>query len=887
MSLSSTPKETFLADYRVPDYLIDTVHLHFELDASDTHVRSVLSMRKNVKGAGGDCVLDGEYLELVSVKIDGHQLQGNEYQRTDKSLILSGLPDKFELEIETRIEPDKNTALEGLYHSGSLLCTQCEAEGFRRITYYLDRPDVMAVFTVSLVANKELWPIMLANGNMEEQGQFDDGRHWTRWHDPHPKPSYLFALVAGDLYRQQDHFTTLSGREVSLQIYVDHENSHKCDHALVSLKQAMQWDEETYGREYDLDVFMIVAVNDFNMGAMENKGLNIFNSSCVLASPETATDADYHRIQGIVGHEYFHNWSGNRVTCRDWFQLSLKEGFTVLRDQQFSGAMNSVAVQRIDDVNQLRTMQFAEDAGPMAHPVRPASFIEISNFYTVTIYEKGAEVVGMIKTIVGDEGFRKGTDLYFDRHDGQAVTTDDFVKAIEDVNDVDLTQFKRWYSQAGTPKLTVNGHYDVMKQTYTLTIEQTCPITPDESNPGESNKEAFHIPLALGLLDKEGLPLLLQLEGEERAYDDFTRVLTINESSHAFTFINVESEPVPSLLRGFSAPVKLDIQRSNAELEFLMVNDSDSFNRWDAGQTLLINTLLGLVRNVQLQQPLSLNKGLIEQFSTILTNTKMDPALIAKMLSLPSENYLAAQMDIADVDAIHTARQFLKNSLAHGLKNEFNAVYQQQNTLGQYQFNSADMAKRSLKNMCLIYLVATNDPMQTQRCLKQMKQSDNMTDTIAGLVALANQAGPEGEHALRAFYEQWQHDRLVVDKWLTVQAQSRLPDTLIRIKGLMKHPAFNIKNPNNVRALIGQFCRNNPINFHAKDGSGYQFLVEQIIVLNKLNPQVASRMLGAFNSWRQYDENRQGLMKKALTDIASLQDLSPDVYEIVTKYLAD
>ena len=882
MTLPSPPKETFLADYRVPDYLIDTVHLHFELAASDTHVRSIMSMRKNPKGLGGDCVLDGEHLELLSVKVDGQQLQGNEYQRTDKSLILSALPDKFELEIETRIEPDKNTALEGLYHSGSLLCTQCEAEGFRRITYYLDRPDVMAVFTVSIVANKQQWPIMLANGNMEDQGQFDDGRHWTRWHDPHPKPSYLFALVAGDLYRQQDHFTTMSGREVSLQIYVDHENSHKCDHALTSLKQSMQWDEETYGREYDLDVFMIVAVNDFNMGAMENKGLNIFNSSCVLASPETATDADYHRIQGIVGHEYFHNWSGNRVTCRDWFQLSLKEGFTVLRDQQFSGAMNSEAVQRIDDVNQLRTMQFAEDAGPMAHPVRPASFIEISNFYTVTIYEKGAEVVGMIKTIVGDEGFRAGTDLYFDRHDGQAVTTDDFVKAIEDANDVDLSQFKRWYSQAGTPELKLRGHYDVISNTYSLHVEQSCPQTPDELE-----KEAFHIPLAVGLLDQQGLPLLLQLEGEERAYKDFTRVLTLNESSQTFTFINIESEPVPSLLRGFSAPVKLDIPRSNTELEFLMANDSDSFNRWDAGQTLLINTLLALVNNVQLQQPLNIHKGLIEQFSAILTNIKMDPALIAKMLTLPSENYLAAQMSVADVDAIHTARQFLKNSLAHRLKQEFSDVYQQQNSTGKYQFNSDDMAKRSLKNLCLSYLVATDDPLQTQRCLKQMKQSDNMTDTISGLVALANQAGPEGEHALRAFYEQWKHDRLVVDKWLTVQAQSSLPDTLIRIKGLMKHPAFNIKNPNNVRALIGQFCRNNPINFHAKDGSGYQFLVEQIIILNKLNPQVASRMLGALNSWRQYDASRQVLMKKALSDIANQKDLSPDVYEIVTKYLAD
>jgi len=882
MSSLSPPKETFLADYRVPNYLIDTVHLHFELAASDTHVRSVLAMRKNPQGEGGDCILDGEQLELWSVKIDGRQLQGNEYQRTDKSLILSGLPDTFELEIETRIQPDKNTALEGLYHSGSLLCTQCEAEGFRRITYYLDRPDVMAVFTVSLVADKQQWPIMLANGNMEEQGQFDDGRHWTRWHDPYPKPSYLFALVAGDLYRQQDHFTTQSGREVSLQIYVDHENSHKCDHALTSLKQAMLWDEQTYGREYDLDVFMIVAVNDFNMGAMENKGLNIFNSSCVLASPETASDADYHRIQGIVGHEYFHNWSGNRVTCRDWFQLSLKEGFTVLRDQQFSAAMNSAAVQRIDDVNQLRTMQFAEDAGPMAHPVRPASFIEISNFYTVTIYEKGAEVVGMIKTIVGDDGFRQGTDLYFDRHDGQAVTTDDFVTAIEDANSVDLTQFKRWYSQAGTPELTVTSHYDQVKKSFSLDIEQSCPTTPDGLV-----KEAFHIPIALGLLDQEGAAISLQLEGEESPYSDTTRVLTLNQISQSFTFVNIDSKPILSLLRGFSAPVKVNIQRSNAELAFLMANDSDSFNRWDVAQTLLINILLALVSNVQSQQALSLNKTVLAQFSAILTDTSIDPALIAKILTLPSENYLASQMDKADVDAIHAARQFLKNSLAHGLKQQFSTVYQHNSSSNDYQFNAVDMAKRSLKNLCLSYLMATDDPMQTQRCLKQMKQSDNMTDTIAGLVALANQKGPEGEHALRAFYEQWQHDRLVVDKWLTVQAQSNLPDTLIRIKGLMKHPAFNIKNPNNVRALIGQFCRNNPINFHAKDGSGYQFLVEQIIVLNRLNPQVASRMLGAFNSWRQYDEGRQNLMKKALKQIASQDNLSPDVYEVVTKYLAD
>ena len=878
----SKPQETFLADYQIPNYLIDTVHLHFELDAAKTHVRSVLSMRKNPQSEGGDCVLDGEQLELLSIKIDGRELQGNEYQRTEKTLLLSSLPDKFELEIETLIQPDKNTALEGLYHSGSLLCTQCEAEGFRRITYYLDRPDVMAVFTVSLVGDKQVWPIMLSNGNLQEQGQFEDGRHWTRWHDPHPKPSYLFALVAGDLYCQQDSFTTQSDREISLQIYVDHENSHKCDHALTSLKQAMKWDEQTYGREYDLEVFMIVAVNDFNMGAMENKGLNIFNASCVLASPETATDADYHRIQSIVGHEYFHNWSGNRVTCRDWFQLSLKEGFTVLRDQQFSAALNSEPVQRIDDVNQLRTMQFAEDAGPMAHPVRPASFIEISNFYTVTIYEKGAEVVGMIKTIVGDEGFRKGTDLYFDRHDGQAVTTDDFVQAIEDANAIDLGQFRRWYSQAGTPEIDVDGSYNDFDNTYTLTVSQSCPPTPDQRD-----KKAFHIPLALGLMDKEGSALSLQLEGDKTNFEGDTRVLSIIETTQTFIFNNVHVQPVLSLLRGFSAPVIVKGKHSNAELAFLMAHDSDSFNRWDAGQSLLINVLLTLVNDIQQKQSLSIPNELIQQFKLILMDKALDPALIAKMLSLPTENYLASQMKEADVDAIHHARQFLKKQLANSLKEQFIEIYQHYSSVAQYQFNAEDMACRTLKNSCLSYLMATNDPAQTQRCLKQMKQSDNMTDTLAGLILLANQAGSEGDDALQAFYDQWQHDRLVVDKWLTVQAQSNLPDTLLRIKGLMKHPAFSIKNPNNVRALIGQFCRNNPINFHAKDGSGYHFLAEQILVLNTLNPQVASRMLGAFNSWRQYDKQRQNLMKQALSEIKNYDNLSPDVYEVVTKYLAD
>lgn len=880
-SAIATPKETFLADYKEPDFFVTEVKLQFDLDASVTRVTSILSMQKNPQTQSNDCELDGDELELISVKLNGRLLQGNEYQRSDKALLLPSVPDSFELEIITVIHPDQNTALEGLYHSGNLLCTQCEAQGFRRITYYPDRPDVMAVFTVSIVSNQHKWPIMLSNGNLEDQGIFDDGRHWVRWHDPHPKPSYLFALVAGDLFCQQDKFVTMSGREVTLEIFVDHENSHKCDHALKSLKQAMQWDEQTYGREYDLDIFMIVAVNDFNMGAMENKGLNIFNAACVLASPETATDKDYHTIQSIVGHEYFHNWSGNRVTCRDWFQLSLKEGFTVLRDQQFSADLNSAAVQRIDDVNHLRTMQFSEDAGPMAHPVRPASFIEINNFYTMTVYEKGAEVVGMIKTLVGDVGFRLGTDLYFERHDGQAVTTDDFVKAIEDANNVDLTQFKRWYSQAGTPSLNITTHYDAAHHTYTIDIEQTCPATPDQVE-----KEAFHIPLAVGLLDEYGQSLPLQLQGESEAFVGESIVISLLDLKQTITFINVASKPVPSLLRGFSAPVKLQLTRSNDELAFLMANDSDSFNRWDAGQTLLINVLMSLVIDVQENNQLSLPKMLLEQMTKVLADAEHNPALVAKMLTLPSENYIAAQKQPADVDAIHTARNFLKRALAIKLKDQFLVIYQALNDNNAYQFNAADMAKRSLKNSCLSYLMASEDPMQTQRCLKQMKQSDNMTDTIAGLALLVEQSGPEREHALRAFYEQWQHDRQVVDKWITVQALATTSDTLIRVKALMKHPAFSMTNPNNVRALIGQFCRNNPVNFHAKDGSGYQFLAEQILVLDKLNPQVASRQMGAFNSWRQYDEQRQTLMKQALSSIAEQEGLSPDVYEIVTKYLA-
>lgn len=882
MNAPLVPQTIRLAEYQPPAYWVESVALTFDLDAATTRVSSRLKMRRNPEGAGGELILDGEQLTLISVQLEGETLQPNQYQRSASKLLIPNVPETFTLQIVTEIHPDQNTALEGLYHSGSLVCTQCEAEGFRRITYYPDRPDVMAVFTVTIEADKKQWPILLSNGNLQNSGESAEGRHWVEWHDPHPKPAYLFALVAGDLYCQQDQFTTMNGREVALKIYVDHENKDKCEHALNSLKQSMRWDETAYGREYDLDIFMIVAVNDFNMGAMENKGLNIFNASCVLASPQTATDDDFYTIQSIVGHEYFHNWSGNRVTCRDWFQLSLKEGFTVMRDQSFSADINSAAVQRIDDVDQLRRIQFAEDAGPMAHPVRPDNYIEISNFYTATIYQKGAEVVRMLKTLAGEVGFRKGTDLYFDRHDGQAVTTEDFVKAIEAANQLDLTQFRRWYDQAGTPEITVKSHYDAAQQRLTLTLAQTCAATP-----GQAEKQPFMIPVAMGLVDTKGNSVPLQLDSESTAHQDSTRVLLLTESEQQFTFINVVEKPYLSVLRGFSAPVKLTQQRDNAELAFMMTHDCDSFNRWDAGQRLFIQIVLELVEKQQQNSAIEVPDLLIEQLRTLLQDAEQEPALLARMLTLPTENYLAAQMQVADVDAIHAVRTLLKQTLANTLKAEFDKRYQQNNDKQPYQFDSQAMGKRSLKNTCMSYLMATQDPMQTQRCLMQMKQADNMTDRLTGLRLLVDQSGPEREHALRAFYEQWQHDRQVVDKWLTVQALSTLPDTLIRVKGLLQHPAFSLKNPNNVRAVIGQFCRNNPSQFHAKDGSGYQFLSEQILKLDKLNPQVAARQLGAFNSWRRYDSHRQQLMKTALRKIAAQVDLSSDVFEIVTKYLAD
>ncbi|MDH5776772.1 MAG: aminopeptidase N, partial [Gammaproteobacteria bacterium] len=739
--------------------------------------------------------------------------------------------------------------------------------------------DVMATYTVTLRGGKNEYPVLLSNGNLIEQGDLENGRHFAKWHDPSLKPSYLFALVAGQLVYHEDKFVTMSGREVTLRVYVEEENYHKCEHAINSLKQSMQWDEKTYGREYDLDIFMIVAVNDFNMGAMENKGLNIFNASCVLASPDTATDHDYYNIQSIIGHEYFHNWSGNRVTCRDWFQLSLKEGFTVFRDQEFSADLNSRPVQRIDDVDVLRNHQFPQDAGPMAHPVRPDHYIEISNFYTVTVYNKGAEVVRMQRNLLGAEGFRKGTDLYFDRHDGQAVTTDDFVKAMEDSNGIDLTQFKRWYSQAGTPELLVTESFDATNKQYALKIKQSC-----EPTPGQDEKLPFHIPLAMGLLDQNGHDLPLQLNSEDKPSSKTTRVLELVDTEHEFVFQNISEKPVASLLRDFSAPVNIKMQRSDEELAFLFAHDSNAFNRWEAGQQLASKLMLQLVDDYRSDKTLVMPGLFIEACRKVLLDKKLDKALAAQALSLPTENYLAEQRELIDVEAVFTVRQFVRQQLVRTLRTELLQVFKDNQSDDVYRFTADAMAQRSLKNMTLSYLMELDDEEVIASCMQQYEQAINMTDVMAALGALVNTSQPQREAALQDFYQKWQHDPQVVEKWFALQASARVPDVLSQVQALTKHPAFSMKNPNKVRSLIGRFCMGNYY-FHDVSGAGYQFLREHVVQLDSMNPQIAARLVQSLSRWRRYDEVRRGLMEKELQHILAHKKLSKDVYEVVSKML--
>ncbi|MEX0605294.1 MAG: aminopeptidase N [Marinobacter sp.] len=871
----------YLNEYRVPVFLVDHVALRFELFEDGTRVHSTMKLRRNPDSESSDTKLelDGDSLTLETISLNGQTLANGDYDDKGGKLIVHEVSDEFSLTIVTWIEPQNNTRLEGLYKSSGMFCTQCEAEGFRCITFFPDRPDVMARFSTRIEADKARYPILLSNGNDVERGDLDDGRHFVTWEDPFPKPSYLFALVAGDLVEKKDSFTTMSGREIDLRMYVEPRNSEKCDHALDSLKRSMRWDEDVYGREYDLDIFMIVAVDDFNMGAMENKGLNIFNSSCVLASSDTATDAAYQRIEAIVAHEYFHNWSGNRVTCRDWFQLSLKEGFTVFRDSQFSSDMGSATVKRIEDATLLRTAQFAEDAGPMAHPVRPASYMEITNFYTLTIYEKGCEVVGMIHTLLGPELFRKGSDLYFERHDGQAVTTDDFVKAMEDASGRDLSQFRLWYEQAGTPVISVKDEFDVERKIYRLNIRQQVPDTP-----GQRNKKPQHIPFAVGILNSQGEDQPLKLDPAENDAPT-ERVLELTEAEHTFEFHDIEARPVPSLLRNFSAPVRVRYSWTREQLIFLMNYDSDGFNRWDAGQRLAIDVVQSLVGQPS-ETPVE--PRLVTAYGHLLTDSGLDQAMVAKMLQLPSEAYLLELNDAADVQGICEARTRVLNHLALSLREELVACYHRNSESGPYQPTPEAMTRRTLRNSALGWLLQINDEEGRVLALKQFREAGNMTDQSAALRALVNSDFEEDRaRVLAEFYQQWQHDPLVVEQWFAVQASSPKAGSLEAVNALLEHPAFDWKNPNKIRAVVGVFAGQNLINFHARDASGYDFLARHIIRLDDSNPQIAARLVAPLTRWRQYAETYRNGMKAALESVRDKSSLSPDVYEVVYKSLAD
>jgi aminopeptidase N len=868
-------------DYTPPSYWVRTVEMGFDLDPSATRVATRIRLERNAASSERSLALYGEELELVRISMNGKMLSRRDYKLQDNVLLVPATQDEITLEIETLLRPDKNTSLMGLYVSNGNFFTQCEAEGFRKITYFPDRPDVMATYKVMLRADKNKYPVLLSNGNLIEEGDLGDGRHYALWEDPFKKPSYLFALVAGQLVCQEEQIKLKSGREALLQVWVEDGNLDKTQHAMDSLINSIRWDEQRFGLELDLDRFMIVAVGDFNMGAMENKGLNIFNTKYVLANPRIATDTDYANIEAVVGHEYFHNWTGNRVTCRDWFQLSLKEGLTVFRDQEFSADMigtdSGRAVKRIDDVRVLRQAQFPEDAGPMAHPVRPDSFVEISNFYTVTIYEKGAEVVRMYQTLLGRDGFRKGMDLYFQRHDGQAVECDDFRSAMSAANGRDLTQFERWYSQAGTPRVTAKTSYDAAGKTYDITLSQTCPATP-----GQAKKLSFHIPVAVGLLDSRGKDMTLKLDGEVVAIG--TAVLELTSAQQTFRFTDVYENPVPSLLRNFSAPVVLEYEYSEDELAFLMAHDSDAFNRWEAGQRLATRRLLALTEAVQKSAALHVDTALSDCLRATLNDTQLDPAFRETVLTLPAETVIAEQMEVIDPQAIHMARRFLRHSLAQALRADFLDAFKANQGKGDYSPDASSSGKRALKNLALSYMVELDDAEAHGLAQAQYDGADNMTDRMAALAALANSQALGKAAALDRFYREFEQEPLVIDKWFSLQATARTTD-VAAVRSLMQHPAFSIKNPNRARSLIFSFCNGNPSRFHAPDGSGYVFWAEQVIALDAINPQVAARLARSLDRWRKYAPALQEKMQAALKRVAASK-LSKDTKEVISKSLA-
>ncbi|CAI2531803.1 Aminopeptidase N [Serratia ficaria] len=870
--MTQQPQAKYRHDYRAPDYTTTDIDLDFDLDAETTRVTAVSKIKRQ-GAAGAPLVLNGEDLTLVSIQVDGQAWSA--YRLQDNQLLIDELPAQFTLTIVNDIHPAKNTALEGLYLSGEALCTQCEAEGFRHITYYQDRPDVLARFTTRITADKARYPFLLSNGNRVGQGELDHGRHWVQWQDPFPKPCYLFALVAGDFDVLRDSFTTRSGREVALELFVDRGNLDRADWAMTSLKNSMKWDETRFGLEYDLDIYMIVAVDFFNMGAMENKGLNIFNSKYVLAKAETATDKDYLNIEAVIGHEYFHNWTGNRVTCRDWFQLSLKEGLTVFRDQEFSSDLGSRSVNRIDNVRVMRGAQFAEDASPMAHSIRPDKVIEMNNFYTLTVYEKGSEVIRMLHTLLGEANFQKGIQLYFERHDGSAATCDDFVQAMEDASNVDLSLFRRWYSQSGTPLLTVRDDYDAENQQYRLFVSQKTAPTADQPE-----KLPLHIPLDIELYDSEGNVIALQKDGAP-----IGNVLNVTEAEQTFVFDGVEHKPVPSLLREFSAPVKLDYPYSDQQLTFLMQHARNEFARWDAAQSLLATYIKLNVAKHQQKQPLSLPLHVADAFRAVLLDEQLDPALAAQILTLPSESEVAELFATIDPEAIAAVHEAIVRCLAKEMADEWLAVYYANRTDG-YRVEHGEIAKRALRNVCLGYLAFGEDVALADKLVsEQYRQADNMTDSLAALAAAVAAQLPCRDALLAAFDERWHQDGLVMDKWFVLQGSSPAADVLSKVRALLQHRSFSLSNPNRTRSLIGGFASGNPAAFHAADGSGYQFLAEILSDLNQRNPQIAARLIEPLIRLKRYDAGRQALMRKALEQLKGLENLSGDLYEKISKAL--
>ena len=871
-----------LEDYRQPDWLVETVELDVSLDPAATRVRATLTLRPNGNGAApAPLMLDGDALDLRALKVDGATLPPEQFVATADRLTIAQPPHRpFRLEIETVVDPSANTQLMGLYRSGPIYCTQCEAEGFRRITYFPDRPDVMAVYTTRIEADKADAPVLLANGNLIASGDVPGtSRHFAVWHDPFPKPSYLFALVGGKLACVEDRFRTMSGREVTLRIYVEAGKEARCVYAMDSLKRAMRWDETAFGREYDLDIFMIVAVSDFNMGAMENKGLNVFNDKYVLASPETATDSDFERIEAIIAHEYFHNWTGNRITCRDWFQLCLKEGLTVFRDQEFSADARSRAVERISDVRGLRAHQFVEDAGPLAHPVRPRLYHEINNFYTATVYEKGAEVVRMLKTLLGPEMFRQGMDLYFTRHDGEAATIEQFVQCFADVSRADLAQFMLWYSQAGTPEVVAAGSYDARAKTYRLDVAQTVPATP-----GQPSKEPMVIPFAIGLVGRDGRDLALKLS-DGRAIE--RGVLTLTKPAESFVFGDIGEPPVPSLNRGFSAPIKLIANLSADELRFLAAHDADPFNRWQALQTLATRLLLDNVSSLRAAQPIRRDSGLLDALGATLDDGTLEPAFVALALTPPGESDLAREIgrDV-DPDAIFAARFALQAEMGKHLAGSLFDHYRRLSESRPYTPDAAGAGRRALRNTCLSLLVATRRRDAISLAARQYQDADNMTDRMAALSTLSLCDVPERAATLDDFYARYDGDPLIIDKWFTLQATIPEPGTLDRVKALTAHPAFSFTNPNRVRALIHAFALANQKEFNRADGAGYDFVVDTVLALDRKNPQLAARLLSALKSWRVLEPGRRAMAEKALQRVAAAPSRSPDVADIVQRALA-